>query len=76
MNLGLFLFNSCFTYIGLPCILYQIVKNLVAMQGLQFRSLGQEDPLEKEWLPTPVFLPGEFPGQRNPWGCKELDMNE
>ena len=29
--------------------------------------------------PTPVFLPGEFYGQRslvsyNPWGCKELDM--
>ena len=47
MNLGLFLFNSCFTYIGLPCILYQIVKNLVALQGMQVRSLGQEDPLEK-----------------------------
>ena len=24
---------------------------------------GQEDPLE--WLPTPVFLPGESPGQRS-----------
>ena len=29
--------------------------------------------------PTPVFLPGEFHGQRSlagysPWGCKELDM--
>ena len=22
-------------------------------------SLGWEDPLEKEWLPTPAFLPGE-----------------
>jgi len=32
-----------------------------------------------EWLPTPVFLPEEFHGQRilagySPWGCKELDM--
>ena len=31
--------------------------------------------------PTPVFLPGESPGQRSlagysPWGCKELDMTE
>ena len=25
------------------------------------RSLGWEDPLEKEQLPTPVFLPGESP---------------
>ena len=33
----------------------------------------------KEWLPTPVFLPGEFHGQRSLmgyhlWGCKELNM--
>ena len=32
-------------------------------------------------LPTPVFLPGEFHGQRSlvdysPWGCKELDTTE
>ena len=38
-------------------------------------SLGGEDPLEKEMAPTPVFLPGEFHGQRSPegyspWGCK------
>ena len=31
-----------------------------------------------EWLHTPVFLPGEFHGQRSqasysPWDCKELD---
>ena len=35
----------------------------------------------KEWQPTPLFLPGEFHGQRslescNPWGCKELDTTE
>ena len=35
----------------------------------------------REWLPTPVFLPGEFHGQRNlagysPWGHKELDMTK
>ena len=38
-------------------------------------------PWRREWLPTPVFLPGEFHGQRSlvgysPWGCKELDMTE
>ena len=34
--------------------------------------------MEKEWQPTPVFLPREFHGQRSlvgysPWGHKESD---
>ena len=38
-------------------------------------------PWRREWLPTPVFLPGEFHGQRSlagytPWGLKELDTAE
>ena len=44
-------------------------------------SVGQEDPLEKEMQPTPVFLPGEFHAQRSLvgrslWDCKESDMTE
>ena len=35
------------------------------MQETQVQSLGWKDTLEKEWLPTPVFLPGEFDGQRS-----------
>jgi len=36
-------------------------------------------PWRKKWQPTPVFLPGNFHGQRSlegysPWGHKELDM--
>ena len=35
----------------------------------------------REWLPTPVFLPGEFHGQRSlagysPWDCKEVDTTQ
>ena len=35
----------------------------------------------REWLPSPVFLPGESYGQRSlvgfsPWGCKESDTAE
>ena len=35
----------------------------------------------RKWQPTPVFLPGEFHGQRSlagnsPWGCKELDTTK
>ena len=40
------------------------------------QSLGWEDPLEKEWLPTPVFWPGEFHGLYSPWGRKESDTTE
>ena len=40
------------------------------------RSLGWEDPLEKERLPIPVFWPGEFNGLYRPWGRKESDMTE
>ena len=38
-------------------------------------------PWRRKWQPTPVFLPGEFHGQRSragpsPWGHKESDMTE
>ena len=38
-------------------------------------------PWKREWQPTPVFLPGEFHGQRSlagtvQGGCKESDMAE
>ena len=38
-------------------------------------------PWRRAWQPTPVFLPGEFHGQRSlvgysPWGLKESDMTE
>ena len=52
-----------------------MVKKLPAMWEMLVRSPGQEDPLEKEWQPTPEFLPGESHGQRSlvgysPWGPK------
>ena len=57
-----------------------MVKNLSAMQETGVQSLGQENPLEKE-MATPVFLPGEFHGQRNlvgfsSWGHKESGLTE
>ena len=53
----------------------QMVRYLPAMWETWVQALNLEGPLEKEWLPTPVFLPGEFHGQRSlagysPWGCK------
>ena len=45
------------------------------MQETWVRSLGREDPLEKEMATTPVFLPGESQERRSlagysPWGHK------
>ena len=42
---------------------------------------GGKIPWRREWLPSPVFLPGEFQGQRSlasysPWGCKGSDTTE
>ena len=59
----------------------QTVKNLPAVWETWVQSLGREDPLRRELLPTLVFLPGEFHGQRSlggysPWGCKESDITE
>ena len=58
-----------------------MVKNLPAMQETWVQSLDQEDPLEKDWQPTPVFLPGESHGQRSlvgysPWSYKESDTTK
>ena len=47
-----------------------MVKNLPAMQETRVRSLGREDPLEKEMAPTPVFLPGESHGGLQPVGSQ------
>ena len=53
----------------------QRLKRLPGMQETWVRSLGQEDPLEKE---IAVLLPGESHGGRSlvgysPWGRKESD---
>ena len=54
----------------------QMVKNLPAIQGDPALV-----PWRRKWLPTPVFLPGEFHGWGylegySPWGRKELDATK
>ena len=49
--------------------------------GLKFGPWVREVPWRREWLPTPVFLPGKSHGQRSlasygPWGRKESDTTE
>ena len=54
----------------------QLAKNPLAMPETWVWSLGWEDPWRREWLPTPVFWPGEYHGLYTPWGRKESDMTE
>ena len=58
-----------------------MVKNLPAMQEMGFNPWTGKISWRREWLPTLVFLPGKFHGQRNlvgysPRGSKELDKTE
>ena len=62
-------------------LMAQMVKNLRVMQETQIQSLDQKYPLEREWLPTLLFLPGKSHGQRilssySSWGLKELGITE
>jgi len=46
-----------------------MVKNLPVMQETQVQSWVRKIPWRREWLPTSVFLSGEFHGQRSLTGC-------
>ena len=50
----------------LASLMAQMAKNLPAMQETQALSLGQEDSLEIEWQPSPIFLL-ENPMDRGAW---------
>ena len=59
----------------------QTVKNLPACRRPGLDTWVGKIPWRKEWLPTPIFLPGEFHVQRSlagyrPWGCKQSNTNE
>jgi len=59
----------------------QTIKNLPAVRRPRFNPWVWKIPRRREWLPTPVFLPGEFHEQSSLagyslWGCKELDITE
>jgi len=59
----------------------QMVKNLLKCRRPRLDPWVEKIPWKTDWLPTPVFLPGEFHGQRSLvfhslWSCKESDMTE
>ena len=50
----------------------QTVKNLSAVKETWVQFLDWEDPLERAWQPTPVFLPGESPWTEEPGGLQSM----
>ena len=63
-------------------LVVQTVKNMPAMQEMEVRSLGWEDPLEKEMAAHSSILAGKSHAQRSlmgcspGWGHKESDVTE
>ena len=62
-------------------LVVQRLKRLPPMQETQVRSLGREDPLEKEMAIHSSILAWRSHGQRSlvgysPWGHKESDTTE
>ena len=58
-----------------------MIRNLPAIWETGVQFLVRKIPWRREWLSSPVFLPGESHGQRSlvgysPRGHKELDMTE
>ena len=59
----------------------QTLKNLLERQETWVRSLGKEDPLEKEMATHSGILAWRIPWTEEPggyslWGCKDSDMTE
>ena len=59
----------------------QLMKNCLQYRRPRLNPWVRKIPWIREWQPTPVFLPGEFHGQRSLvgyslWGHKELDTTE
>ena len=78
MRVPLFAVHLC-PYMSFTSLVAQMVKRLPAMRETRVRSLGWEDPLEKEMASHYSFLPGEshgFLAGYSPRGRKELDTTE
>ena len=56
---------------GAASLVAQLVKNLPV-----WKTWVGKIPWRREWLPTPVFWPGQFHGLYSPWSYKESDTTE
>ena len=52
-------------------LIAQLIKNPPAVQETLVDSWVRKVPWRREWLPTPVFWPGELHGLYSQWGLKD-----
>ena len=52
-----------------PILFSSSDRNLLQCRRPRFKPHVRKIPWRREWLPTPVFLPGEFHEQRSLVGC-------
>ena len=79
-------FENVNAYTNLYVFVYKYFNKEFTCQRRKHKRHGFDPwvrklPWTREWQPTPVFLPGEFHGQRSlvgysPWGGKESDTTE
>ena len=60
-------------WISLASLVAQMVKRLPAMRKTQVRSLGREDPLEKEMATHSSILAWTIPWMEEPGGLHSLE---
>ena len=78
-----YIYYNLWTYIGLPSW-YSGKESACQCRRCKRRRISPwvgKIPWRRKWQPTPVFLPGEFHGQKSlagysPWGRKESDTTE
>ena len=75
-----YILNSCSSFFFFTSLVAQTVKCLPTMQETWVRSLGQEDPLEKEMTTHSSILAWkiswtEEPGRRQPMGLQRVGHN-
>ena len=73
--------NTTYLMIEVASLMAQMVKSLLAVHKTWVRSLGPEDPLEKEMATHSSILAWKIPqmeetGRLRPLGRKVLDMTE
>ena len=61
----------CMAFLGT-----QVVKNLPVMQEMWVRSLGREDPLEKEMAAHSSILAWRIPWTEEPGGLQSMGSQE
>ena len=60
------------TSIQKASLVTQMVKNLPTVQETQVRSLGWEDPLEKEMTTHSIILAWKIPWREEPGGLQSM----